>query len=660
MREHNTAGPYLIAGPLATLGNWIKEFHKWLPTCPVVLYHGTKDERAEIRRKKMPINQQKTLDFPIVITSFELCIADRNFLEKYVWQYIILDEGHRIKNRNCRLIRDLKTFQSTSRLLLTGTPIQNSLEELWSLLNFCSPMIFDDLDVFKSWFGFRNIGSETRIEDILDEEQRDHIVTKLHDILRPFVLRRMKKDTLKDLVVEKKEVVVYCAMSSLQREFYQCVLDGNLRELLIEMGIPRAKNISQINTMMNLRKICNHPYLFGDFTQAFQENGDNAQRTAAQAKRMERLFITASGKFRLLDRMLPRLLDEGHKVILFSQMTEVLNLIEDYLAYREFNWVRLDGATKLDERQEAIDRFNAPDSDVQIFLLSTRAGGLGINLTAADTAILFDSDWNPHMDAQAQSRCHRIGQTQNVVVYRLLTMASVEIDMMKKQMSKKKLERLAIEGGEFGRAGERATRRKRLELDDLKRLLMDDVRRLGMNHHTITNSIVTLESDDEELGEENVRKNKNGATRVDSGASTIGVLDDITDKELDMIMDRERLFAAPSSASAPAASAVAMKTEAVEDTPSASASPSTAVRRSSRTTLATPEPEGSGRQRTVKKEDDASTRSTGKRKRQSLSGLDGVEDEILAVGSGPIPIEGLMYDIVQDCGGFGILEDSIV
>eukprot|EP01033_Poteriospumella_lacustris_P015756 gene15755-11280_t len=440
LREHNTAGPYLIAGPLATLGNWIKEFHKWLPTCPVVLYHGTKDERAEIRRKKMPINQQKTLDFPIVITSFELCIADRNFLEKYVWQYIILDEGHRIKNRNCRLIRDLKTFQSTSRLLLTGTPIQNSLEELWSLLNFCSPMIFDDLDVFKSWFGFRNIGSETRIEDILDEEQRDHIVTKLHDILRPFVLRRMKKDTLKDLVVQKKEVVVYCAMSSLQREFYQCVLDGNLRELLIEMGIPRAKNISQINTMMNLRKICNHPYLFGDITQAFQENGDNAQRTAAQAKRMERLFITASGKFRLLDRMLPRLLDEGHKVILFSQMTEVLNLIEDYLAYREINWVRLDGATKLDERQEAIDRFNAPDSDVQIFLLSTRAGGLGINLTAADTAILFDSDWNPHMDAQAQSRCHRIGQTQNVVVYRLLTMASVEIDMMKKQMSKKKLE----------------------------------------------------------------------------------------------------------------------------------------------------------------------------------------------------------------------------
>eukprot|EP01033_Poteriospumella_lacustris_P015754 gene15754-11279_t len=384
LREHNTAGPYLIAGPLATLGNWIKEFHKWLPTCPVVLYHGTKDERAEIRRKKMPINQQKTLDFPIVITSFELCIADRNFLEKYVWQYIILDEGHRIKNRNCRLIRDLKTFQSTSRLLLTGTPIQNSLEELWSLLNFCSPMIFDDLDVFKSWFGFRNIGSETRIEDILDEEQRDHIVTKLHDILRPFVLRRMKKDTLKDLVVQKKEVVVYCAMSSLQREFYQCVLDGNLRELLIEMGIPRAKNISQINTMMNLRKICNHPYLFGDITQAFQENGDNAQRTAAQAKRMERLFITASGKFRLLDRMLPRLLDEGHKVILFSQMTEVLNLIEDYLAYREINWVRLDGATTLDERQEAIDRFNAPDSDVQIFLLSTRAGGLGTNFHQND------------------------------------------------------------------------------------------------------------------------------------------------------------------------------------------------------------------------------------------------------------------------------------
>lgn len=633
LREHNTAGPYLIAGPLATLGNWIKEFHKWLPSCPVILYHGTKDERAEIRRKMMPINQQKSLDFPIVITSFELCIADRNFLEKYGWQYIILDEGHRIKNRNCRLIRDLKTFQSTSRLLLTGTPIQNSLEELWSLLNFCSPMIFDDLNVFKSWFGFKNIGSETRIEDILDEELRDQIVTKLHDILRPFVLRRMKKDTLKDQVTEKKEIVIYCAMSSLQKEYYERVTDGTIRDMLVEMGVPRAKSISQINMTMNYRKVCNHPYLFGDITEgtAFQSDATNSTPTAVRKR--EQMFVTASGKFRLLDRMIPRLLDEGHKIILFSQMTEVLNLIEDYLAIRDITWVRLDGSTKLDERQESIDRFNSPNSDVQIFLLSTRAGGLGINLTAADTAILFDSDWNPHMDSQAQSRCHRIGQTQNVVVYRLLTAGSVEIDMMKRQFSKKKLERLAIESGEFGKAGRRSSHRKRLELDDLRRLLMDDVRRLGWNHHSLTSTFV--ENDvEEDLQYFQDRISTSG------GSGTIGACEDISDRELDMIMDRDRLFAFPSS-SIPTA-------ENENSSPSVVAS--ALSRRSSRNSLqSTPEAAV------------IANSSTGKRKRNgSNKNLTAFVEEGFNEEIGPVPIEGDMYDIVQDCGGDGLLEDAIV
>jgi SNF2 family DNA or RNA helicase len=163
LRSSGTSGPFLIAGPLSVLTNWIHEFQKWLPTCPVLLYHGSKQERQLLRSSRMPVKNAKTLQFPIVVTSFEICMIDRKFLEKYQWQYIILDEGHRIKNRNCKLVRELKQIPSVSRILLTGTPIQNTLEELWSLLNFVNPQIFDNLEVFQAWFGFRNIGKETQV-----------------------------------------------------------------------------------------------------------------------------------------------------------------------------------------------------------------------------------------------------------------------------------------------------------------------------------------------------------------------------------------------------------------------------------------------------------------------------------------------------------------
>ncbi len=226
LRQNSVNGPFLIAGPLATLMNWINEFRKWLPSCPVLLYHGSKQERAELRKKHMSLSNTKNVSFPIIITSFEICLLDRAHLERYLWQYIILDEGHRIKNRNCKLVKELKQIKSVSRLLLTGTPIQNTLEELWSLLNFCSPTIFDDLDVFQSWFGFRNIGKETQVDDIISTEQQERIVTKLHEILRPFLLRRMKKDVLIEMP-PKKEIVIYCGLTPLQKVYYSLVMNGN-------------------------------------------------------------------------------------------------------------------------------------------------------------------------------------------------------------------------------------------------------------------------------------------------------------------------------------------------------------------------------------------------------------------------------------------------
>jgi SNF2 family DNA or RNA helicase len=198
---------------------------------------------------------------------------------------------------------------------------------------------------------------------------------------------------LKDRLAPKRDVVIYCGMSSLQTQYYSMVLDGTIRDNLIALGVDGAKTISQVNMNMNMRKVCNHPFLFGDIR-------DSTGRFIRESN--PHLLVMASGKFKLLHRMLPRLKSEGHKVLIFSQMTKVLDILEDYLFSQEHVFVRFDGSSKLQERQAAIDSFNDPQSGVFIFLLSTRAGGLGINLTAADTVILFDSDWNPHQDSQAQ------------------------------------------------------------------------------------------------------------------------------------------------------------------------------------------------------------------------------------------------------------------
>ena len=322
--------------------------------------------------------------------------------------------------------------------------------------------------------------------------------------------------------------------------------------------------ISQQNTTMNLRKVCNHPFLFGEpkvnkkdyikgsklHTQFSKANTVTTNSPIKNNKRVsksqvyidpdsdcEDLFrsdtppiiskknslihvestislsndndtmdyigivdplslINGSGKLKLLDRMLPLLKKENHKVLIFSQMTELLNIIQDYCYYKEYNMVRLDGSTKLVERQAAIDSYNNPNDDVFIFLLSTRAGGLGINLTAADTVFIFDSDWNPHQDSQAQDRCHRIGQKKPVIVYRLLTHNSIEIEMMERQLSKKKLEKLTIHGVDYRKAGERWG--KEMTLSTLRRLLSDEVNVSRMSNNNL-DSNVDIDISDVEL-----------------------------------------------------------------------------------------------------------------------------------------------------------------
>ncbi|KAG5190171.1 P-loop containing nucleoside triphosphate hydrolase protein [Tribonema minus] len=507
LREMNVAGPFIICAPLATLPNWVSEIKRWCPAISCILYHGSKADREEVR--KGPLNAAKATDinFPVVVTSYDICIIDRPHLQRYPWKYLVVDEGQRIKKKDCRLVRELKLLPSESRLLLTGTPIQNTLEELWSLLNFVNPGLFDDLLVFRSWFRFGTIGKDVTVDKIISEEQQAKVVTRLHEILRPFLLRRLKRDVLQVEIPPKCEIVVYAGMTRLQRTYYSLVETGTLRETLLELGIEGAAEISQINISMNLRKVCQHPYLFGE---PRDKSGEYVGTTNPET------LVAASGKLALLDRLLTKLRKQGHKVLVFSQMTSMLSILEDYVRHRRWGYCRIDGSSPLAGRQASIDAFNAGamEEDLVIFLLSTRAGGLGINLAAADTVILYDSDWNPHQDTQAQDRCHRIGQQHPVVVYRLLTMASVEIEMMEKQMSKKKLERMAIAGGDFRKVGRRS--RGALTPQALRRLLADEIANLRQRA---------------EAGPETAAVNAQSTTE---GA--------ISEDELDVIMDRQRIF----------------------------------------------------------------------------------------------------------------------
>jgi len=432
------------------------------------------------------------------------------------------------------LIQSLKRIPAANRLLLSGTPIQNNLDELWSLLNFVNPAIFDDLSVFQSWFGFRDIGQKgkgaTDEDAILHEQRKNKTVSKLHDILRPFLLRRIKKDVLKDMP-PKKEVVVYAGMSKLQIGYADMIEQGVLRDVLLNQGIEQARSLSQTNKQMNHRKNSNHPFMFG-------EPIDQATGVHLGTSHPE-LLIRASGKFALLDRMLVRLHRDKHQVLIFSQMTSLLNVIEDYLLYRHWKYCRIDGSTKIDDRQKQMDAFNAEktagtdggrnDADDRhfVFLLSTRAGGLGINLATADTCIIFDSDWNPHQDSQAMDRCHRIGQTRPVAVYRLLTANSVDIDMMEKQISKKKLERMAIVGGDFRKAGSRS--RGEFSSSALDALLKDDISNLQSKAGETEN----IKIDDEEF-DSILNRDMLFATGK-KALPTEGKMYDIVDSETDVL-----------------------------------------------------------------------------------------------------------------------------
>eukprot|EP00871_Galdieria_phlegrea_P003589 jgi/Galph1/4230/GphlegSOOS_G2877.1 len=442
LKQMGIHGPFLIVGPLSVLNNWQEEFHRFCPTVGTLLYHGSKEERNALRKKYF--NRKNSFQVPVIITSYEIIMRDRKYLSKLQWKYLIVDEGHRIKNMNCQLLKELRSYSSSNRLLITGTPLQNDLTELWSLLNFLLPEVFDNLEAFKSWFDF---GDDLE-KGALELEYRDALVSKLHRILCPFILRRMKSDVNIQLP-KKTEIYLYTCLSERQNELYQAICNGNLYNLLKSLDNSIKRRLQGLqNILMQLRKCCNHPYLFEEPPENFDVRVSSITEVEKCWKTTEDL-VTCAGKLQLLDRLLPKLNKYGHQVLLYSQMTRMLDILEDYLHLRNYNYCRIDGSTSFEERQQTINRFNQHSSDIFVFLLSTRAGGLGINLVAADTVIFYDSDFNPQVDLQAMDRCHRIGQTREVHVYRLVSAGTVEELLLLKANNKRKLEKLVVASGKF-------------------------------------------------------------------------------------------------------------------------------------------------------------------------------------------------------------------
>eukprot|EP00727_Mastigamoeba_balamuthi_P008645 m51a1_g4402 hypothetical protein (840) ;mRNA; r:417036-420747 len=613
----NVRGPFLVVAPVSTLSNWTNEFAVWAPTLPVLLYHGTPDEREKLRMQllqmtkrppprsamKLTSKRRKTAtgaadtgemsealaeamrnkQLPIVVTSYEIAIRDIRFLRQHRWKYMVVDEAHRLKNFECKLICELRTLKTESRLLLTGTPLQNNLAELWSLLNFLLPDIFSNLADFKQWFDFTGLLESSSQASDGEQQLHSDLVTKLHSLMRPFLLRRLKQDVEIGLP-KKQEVVVYSGTTQTQRSLYDAIKDRSLK----------LRNVSLNNLVMQLRKVCNHPYLFedevikrvfeddssvapdeeekehapeaeveeaggsistrlrartkethyeelpdeeedaldddefekeimkcvvhdsaDDAPAAPKEEGPRRRRSAynlffgdewakvrlsgrklglgevskisgeiaarwntlpADERRVyeERLaeeeraqtdllgqnstlardctseeLSAVCGKMALLNKMLPELHRRGHRVLLFSQMTRVLDLLEEYIVKAGYTYCRIDGSLAQADRKQQIEEYT--HENIFLFLLSTRAGGQGINLAAADTVIIYDSDWNPQMDLQAMDRCHRIGQTRPVVVYRLITANTVDSRILSRARDKLMLERLVVGKGGFSR-----------------------------------------------------------------------------------------------------------------------------------------------------------------------------------------------------------------
>ncbi|GLI68496.1 hypothetical protein VaNZ11_012939 [Volvox africanus] len=502
-------GPHLILAPKAVLTNWVGEMQRWAPGLEALCYDGTQQERKALRGQLLAAAAAAVGAAAgsgaagyrplVVVTHYDVAIRDKGLMKKLSWQVLVVDEGHRLKNHRSALFSVLSGLRPACRLLLSGTPLQNNLSELWALLNFLMPHVFSCQQDFDDWFAAPFKGSADREDLELGEEERLLVINRLHQVLRPFLLRRTKREVASELP-EKRRHVIRCPMSAWQAELYRQI---SQRGLVAASGKAR----SLVNLSMHLRKACIHPYLLeeeravpglplgrgipgrapgqepqlgaggaapavapvpapggagaADRLRQSPDAGPQAVFAAPDAAAEE--LIRSSGKLALLDSVLPKLAATGHRVLLFSQMTRALDLVEELLELRGHPYLRLDGSTRTEERPRLLAAFNDPASPHLVFLLSTRAGGMGLNLQSADTVIMLDSDWNPAMDQQAEDRAHRLGQTRSVLVLVLVSSGTLEEVILDRAQNKRGMGEAVIGAGLFNERATQAERQQALQ-----------------------------------------------------------------------------------------------------------------------------------------------------------------------------------------------------
>eukprot|EP00755_Sulcionema_specki_P016711 Sspe_Gene.62678::Locus_35360_Transcript_1_1_Confidence_1.000_Length_3679::g.62678::m.62678/K11786/STH1_SNF2; ATP-dependent helicase STH1/SNF2 len=449
LEQHDVPGPHLVIAPLSTLPNWETEIKRWSGDAfDVVLYHGSYEERMEL------MEVVADGEFDILLCQYSLiqdsrCASELAVLRSIPWETVVVDEGHRLKNPASAFSRNIRSLTSNYRLLLTGTPLQNDVRELWALLNFLLPTVFDPSADFSEWFSKGG-----------DEGEEEHLILarRLHKVLRPFMLRREKADVLADLP-PRTEHYITVPLTPLQLSLYNQARQHGV--IGYDCNGDRSSHfVGGASLFMALRKVCLHPFLL------WPGSGTLFTYSLAVDDPAESLYnsllVKASGKAAILTSMLAKLRATHHKVLVFSQFATMLDIIEDILVAKGWGslYHRIDGTVAVQSRQNSIDDFNNPDSDCFVFLLTTKAGGQGLNLQMADTVIIYDVDWNPQQDLQAMARAHRVGQERAVRVYFLMTAAPVEQHMAKVIKDKLLTEALNIRAGRYNQTSTTTERDK--------------------------------------------------------------------------------------------------------------------------------------------------------------------------------------------------------
>ncbi|KAK9887995.1 hypothetical protein WA026_000284 [Henosepilachna vigintioctopunctata] len=472
-------GTHLVVVPASTLDNWRNEFARWCPELRVFMYYGSMEERRAFR---IDFSKGVLSDFDVVLTTYTMVgnsPEERKMFRVTPMHYVIFDEAHMLKNMNTQRYENLIRINAKNRILLTGTPLQNNLLELMSLLIFVMPKMFAEKTTdIKSLFQ-KNAKSNQADGDAVPTFEKEQ-VEKAKRIMKPFVLRRLKQDVLQDLPM-KTDHIIHTPMAPTQKEQYE-ELVASYQEANLEAKETDGTPLNSMTMMTELRKLSNHPlllryhydygqvqeiakllakdpgykdtkveYIIDDllFMSDFDIHTLSKQYACLSMYELPDNLMLVSGKFMFLDKLLSELKQGNHRVLIFSQYVIMLNILEEYMRLRKHRFLRLDGSTAVGLRQDLINEFNE-NKEIYVFLLSTKAGGLGINLTAADTVVIHDIDFNPYNDKQAEDRCHRMGQTRPVTVYRLISQGTIEEGMLQMNKEKLKLERSITEEGDNG------------------------------------------------------------------------------------------------------------------------------------------------------------------------------------------------------------------